>query len=150
MNESFRTKLMRYKFNFFPAYRRTGGRVTFISDNFKYVKIKLPLNWTTRNIVGTIFGGSIYSAVDPIYMVMFMKILGSEYIIWDKSAVIDFRRPGRDVLEAEFKIDESMVEDIIATLENKRSTKKTFVVELYDRKKVLCARVEKVLYFSKK
>ena len=66
--ESLKTKLLRFGLNFFPAYRGSGARAIFVSDDWKEVHIKLPLNWRTRNYVGTIFGGSMYSAVDPIYM----------------------------------------------------------------------------------
>ncbi|HBE81322.1 MAG TPA: DUF4442 domain-containing protein, partial [Blastocatellia bacterium] len=66
MPESFESKRFRWGFNLFPAYRGTGGRVTYIADDWKEVRVKLPLNWRTRNYVGTIFGGSIYGAVDPI------------------------------------------------------------------------------------
>ena len=56
------------------------------------VRVKLPLNWRTRNYVGTIFGGSLYGAVDPVYMIMLMKVLGRDYVVWDKAASIRFRR----------------------------------------------------------
>jgi hypothetical protein len=51
--------------------------------------VKLPLWWRTRNVVGTIFGGSIYAAVDPFYMLMLIKVLGREYVVWDKAAAFD-------------------------------------------------------------
>jgi len=60
------------------------------------VRIRLPLIWRTRNYVGTIFGGSLYGAVDPIYMIMLIKALGPDYIVWDKAATIRFLRPGRE------------------------------------------------------
>ena len=88
MSESLRTRIMRWGFNLFPALRRTGGRITYISSDLKQVRLKVPLNWRTRNYVGTIFGGCMYGAVDPVYMVMFIKLLGSGYIVWDKSATI--------------------------------------------------------------
>ena len=59
------------------------------------VRVKIPLNWKTRNGVGTIFGGSLYAAVDPIYMTMLIKLLGPDYLVWDKSAAIRFLKPGR-------------------------------------------------------
>ena len=61
-------------FNLFPSYRRSGGRVCFISDNWKEVHIKLRYSWKTRNYVGSVFGGSIYAALDPIYMVQLICI----------------------------------------------------------------------------
>lgn len=73
MSESFKTRLMRWGFNFFPAYRRTGARITYVSADWQEVRISLPLNWKTKNYVGTIFGGSMYGAVDPVYMVMFIN-----------------------------------------------------------------------------
>lgn len=54
----------------------------------------MPESWRTRNYVGTIFGGSLYGALDPI-MIMLIKLLGPEYEVWDKAASIRFRRPGR-------------------------------------------------------
>lgn len=60
MAESWASLAARWYFNFFPAYRGTGARVTYISGTWNEIRIKLPLNWRTRNYVGTICGGSIY------------------------------------------------------------------------------------------
>ena len=149
MNESFRTKMMRWKFNLFPVYRRTGGRITYIADDFKEVHIKVPLNWKTRNYVGTIFGGSMYGAVDPIYMVMFIKLLGSDYIVWDKSAVIHYKRPGQSSLRAEFLVDEEDLRTIKEDLEEKKQTNRTYTIKLIDENSKVCALIEKTLYFRK-
>jgi hypothetical protein len=56
---------MRWGFNFFPAFRGTGARITYIAGDYREMRVELPLNWRTRNYVGTIFGGSLYGAVDP-------------------------------------------------------------------------------------
>src|SRR5437764_10192626 len=102
MPESFATRVMRWKMNFFPAYRGTGARVTYIADDYSEVRIRLPLSWRTRNLVGTIFGGSLYGSVDPIYMIMLIRLLGPGYVVWDKAATIRFRKPGRTTLRATF------------------------------------------------
>jgi hypothetical protein len=70
-----------------PVYRGTGGRLKYIAEDWSEIKLVLPLSWRTRNYVGTIFGGSIYSAVDPIYMLMPIRRLGPEFIVWDKSSI---------------------------------------------------------------
>ena len=90
MSESWSTRLDRWKFNLFPAYRGTGGRVTYIRGDWSEVRIVVPLSWRTRNYVGTIYGGSLYGAVDPIYMLMLMRSLGPEYVVWDKAAAIRY------------------------------------------------------------
>ena len=81
MQRSLATKILRWGFNFFPAYRSTGGHVTHIVGNWLRNPIKMPLNWRTRNYVGTIYGGSMYGAIDTIYIMMLIKILGTEYIV---------------------------------------------------------------------
>src|SRR5436853_1768517 len=105
MSESFRSRRLRWWFNLFPAYRGTGGRVSYIAADFREVRVRLPLSWRTRNAVGTIFGGSMYGAVDPIYMIMLMSILGRDYVVWDKAATIRFRKPGKTTLHATFTVD---------------------------------------------
>ncbi len=147
--ESFRTRLLRWRLNFFPAYRSTGARVTYIADGFHEVHIKLPLNWKTRNYVGTIFGGSIYAAVDPIYMVMFIHLLGPGYVVWDKAAHVEFKRPGRTTLTARFKVEPAELASIRVRLDAEEKLDRTFRIEIVDEEGTVCAVVEKVIYFRK-
>src|SRR5512145_941822 len=104
MPESLRTRVQRFGFNLFPAYRGTGGRVTYIAHDWREVRVEIPLSRRTRNYVGTIFGGSMYGAVDPIYMLMLIRCLGADYVVWDKAATIRFLRPGRSTLRANFEL----------------------------------------------
>jgi hypothetical protein len=108
---------VRWRFNTFPAYRGTGARVTFIRHDFMEARVELPLWWRTRNYMGTIFGGSLYGAVDPFYMLMLIKVLGPGYVVWDKAASIRFRRPGRTTLYAAFRLDQADVDSIREELE---------------------------------
>ena len=150
MGESFRSRLRRYAFNFFPAYRGTGGRVTYIADDFKTIRIKVPLNWRTRNYVGSIYGGSMYGAIDPMYMIMFIKLLGPKYIVWDKAATIRFKKPGRSTLTAQFTVDDAELDSIRSELEQKEKIDRVYTVDLLDMDKVICASFEKTIHFSKK
>lgn len=116
MPESTSTRVTRWRFNWFPAYRGTGGRITYIASDWREVRIRLPLNWRTRNYVGTIFGGSMYGAIDPLYMVMLIHCLGPGYVVWDKAATIRFRRPGAETLFATFLLTEADLDAIRATV----------------------------------
>jgi len=150
MAESLRTRMTRLAFNFFPAYRGTGARITYIARDWREIRIELPLSLRTRNYVGTIFGGSMYGAVDPIYMVMLIRNLGPDYVVWDKSASIRFRRPGRTTLHARFTLDQAELDAIRAALETERSVDRTYTVELADREGVVHAQVEKVIHVRRK
>ena len=150
MPESFRSKRFRWGFNLFPAYRGTGGRVIYIADDWHEIRVKLPLNWRTRNYVGTIYGGSIYGAIDPIYMLMLMRILGDGYVVWDKAANVRFRKPGKGTLFANFLLTSDEVRKIKELAETARSIDRIYNVELKDRDGVVHAQIEKTLYIAKK
>ena len=149
MAESWRTRLTRWRFNWFPAYRGTGAWVMYIASDWREVRIKLPLNIQTYNYVGTIFGGSMYAAVDPFYMIMLIRNLGKGYVVWDKAASIRFKKPGRTTLYARFTLDEAELAAIRAALEQARSIDRTYRVELTDAQGVVCAEIEKVTYIRR-
>lgn len=150
MPESFATKFDRWKFNFFPAYRGTGARVVYISDDYREIKIKIPLSWRTRNYVGTIYGGSMYSGIDPIYMLMLIKNLGREYVVWDKAAAIRFKRPGKETLFAEFLLTQKELDEIKEILKTQKSVDRIYNVELKNEAGKIHCRIEKTLYIANK
>lgn len=150
MPESFASKIDRIKFNFFPAYRGTGARVVYIADDYRQIRVKIPLSWRTRNYVGTIYGGSLYAGIDPIYMLMLIKILGRGYIVWDKAAKIRFKRPGKEALFADFLLTESETGEIKRLLETEKSVDRVYNVELVDKNGKVHAIIEKTLYIARK
>ena len=150
MPESFRTRLTRYAYNFFPAYRGTGARVRYIADDFREVRVELPLSWRTRNYVGTIFGGSLYGGVDPFYMLMLIQLLGPDYVVWDEAAKIEFKKAARTTMFAKFAIDDQEIAAIKSELEHEPVLHRVYHVDLADQQGVLHASVEKTLYIRKR
>ena len=149
MAESFRTRLLRWRFNVFPAYRGTGARVRYIAHDLREIVIELPLSWRTRNYVGTIFGGSMYAAVDPMLMIMLIRCLGPGYTVWDKAATIRFLRPGKSTLRATFRLDDAELEAIRAELATKRSIDRVYLIDLVSDDGTPHATVEKTIYVRK-
>jgi acyl-coenzyme A thioesterase PaaI-like protein len=143
-------KLRCWSFYVFGCYRGTGGRLRFISEDWSEVRLELPLSWRTRNYVGTIFGGSIYSAVDPIYMLMLIHRLGDGFVVWDKAASIQFKKPGKETLQARFVVSDEELGAIRSALETQRSVDRSYTVELKDSAGTVCAVVEKVIYIRRK
>lgn len=150
MKESFRSRLRRWAFNLIPAWRGTGAWITYLADDFGEVQVRLPLSWRTRNYVGTIFGGSMYGAVDPIYMIMLIKRLGSGYVVWDKAASIRFRRPGRSTLQATFRVTDHEVASIRAALRDVDRVERSYTVDLTDAEGEVHASVEKLIHIRRK
>ena len=149
VREAIAERLRCWMFYLYPCYRGTGGRLKHIAGDWSEVRLELPLSRRTRNYVGTIFGGSIYGAVDPIYMLMLIRRLAAGYVVWDRAARIEFLKPGRTTLHARFSVPDEEIAAIRAVLEQERSTNRTYSVELADGSGEVCARVEKVIYIRR-
>src|SRR5215471_1742481 len=98
---------MRFFLNIYPPYFFSQTRVKYIAPDWREIIVELPKTLLTRNYVGTTFGGSLYAASDPFFMLMLIKILGiKDHIVWDKGAKIDFKRPARSKITYHFVITE--------------------------------------------
>ena len=150
MPESLKSRVLRWQFNLFPAYRGSGARVTYIAADFREIRVKVPLSLRTRNYVGTIFGGSMYAAVDPMYMIMLIRLLGRDYLVWDKAATIRFRRPGRSTLFATFTLGDEELDAVRAATASGEPVNRTYNVDLVDAEGVIHASIEKVIYVKRK
>ena len=150
MAESFRSRLARWGFNWFPAFRCTGGRITYVAADWREVRVRLPFSWRVRNYVGTMFGGSLYAATDGIYMVMLIKQLGPGYVVWDKGAGIRFKKPCRTTVYATFAIDERETDAIRALLAAEPKIDRQYQVDWTDREGTVYATVETTIHIRRK
>jgi acyl-coenzyme A thioesterase PaaI-like protein len=136
--------------NLYPPYLGAGVRVRAVSPDFRRVEVQMPLRWYNRNYVGTHFGGSLYSMVDPFYMLMLIQVLGPDYIVWDRAAAIEFLQPGRGTLHAAFHLTDTDLEAIHAHTADGGKYLPEFTVAVVDAKGDLVARVKKTLYVRRK
>lgn len=142
--------MMKFLFNLYPPYIGAGVKVEKISADRRYMKVSLKLRFYNRNYVGTQFGGSIYSMTDPHFMFLLINNLGHDYIVWDKAARIDFLKPGKTHLIAEFRIDEALINQV----KQKTASGDKYIFDLpvtvFDLEGQAIAQVNKTLYVRKK
>jgi hypothetical protein len=136
--------------NFWPPFWGAGIKVDFIARDYQTVRMRLKRRPWTKNIVGTQYGGSIYSMTDPIYMVMFLVLLGRDYIVWDKAATIRFRKPGRSDLTAEFCITSEDLTNIRQRLRAVESIDWHTDVWVKDSSGEVVAEVHKIVHIRNK
>ncbi len=143
--------LFKYGFNLSPMYRRSTARVTHVSEDLLQVTVKLPITYKNRNYVNSIFGGSMFSAVDPIPMVQLINLLDKNYVIWDKSAEILFKRPAKEHLYAEFNYTLQELEEIKVQVAQQNEMEIIKITNLTNRDKtqVFC-QVKKTIYIADK
>ena len=127
-----------------------GIRVTRLDQDWKAVDVELKLRFFNRNYVGSHYGGSLYSMTDPFYMLMLIENLGREYVVWDKSATIRFRRPGTGTVKAEFRLSDQQFAEIRTQLETSEKVEPAFTVEVRDSSGQVVAQVEKIVQVRKK
>ncbi|WP_224332731.1 DUF4442 domain-containing protein [Haloprofundus halobius] len=149
MSESLRTRLARLGFNLHPTYRSTGGRVRYVAADWSRVQVELPLTWRTKNVYGTMFGGSMYAAVDPVYVIMLNQRLGDGFTVWDRAAEIEFKRPGDRTLYADFRLPDEEIETIRERIDPGESTDREYDVRLFDEEGTVYAEVSKTLYVGR-
>ncbi len=143
-------KFLRHLLNFYGPYRGAGITIKHLADDFSSATISMPLRWYNKNYVGTHFGGSLYSMVDPFHMLLIMNQLGREYIVWDKSAQIDFISPGTGTVTAHFQVTPEQIEDIRKNTAQGNKYLPTFEVEVLNADGTLVAKAIKTLYIRKK
>ncbi|RMG96621.1 MAG: DUF4442 domain-containing protein [Chloroflexi bacterium] len=143
-------KLLKRLLNIYPPYLGAGVRIDYISDDWKELHVSMSLRWYNRNAFGTHFGGSLYSMIDPHLVLLLVQLLGKEYIVWDKSARIEFIKATKKRVVSVIRISDEVLADIRRHTENGQKYLPTFVVEIKDEEGDLVARVEKVLYVRRK
>jgi acyl-coenzyme A thioesterase PaaI-like protein len=148
--ESAYTRIYRIGFNAFPAYHCSGGRVRFIARDWKEIHVSIKRHLTTRNYVGTVFGGSSFGALDPMYMIMLIKNLGPDYVVWDKSAQVKFIRPIVKRVCARFLIDDKLLSDIRETVAREKEMTLTLPVWFEDKAGKKYVEMDKKLYIADK
>lgn len=138
------------KINMYPAFLGMGVRVRSYRDDFTCFEVELRSRWYNRNLFGTHFGGSLYSMCDPFYVFIVTMNLGRGYIVWDKSAAIEFLKPAKGTILGIFEIDKSRLEEIRGEVDELGKNTYHFEAELTDETGLVVARVNKEVYVRSK
>lgn len=142
--------IYKYGFNWSPMYRRTTARIIEVSDDLHKVVITLKLNWKNRNYAGSMFGGSMLAATDPIYMIQLIQILGNDFVVWDKSVEARYRKPAKSRIFGEFIFTSEEIAYIKQNVADKNEIDITKTMHLVDAEQNKIATFNKTLYIADK
>lgn len=124
-----------------------------IDSGFRGADVKINRSLITLNFGKAIFGGTIYTAADPFYAMLFGQLLkhkGYNISIWLKSASIQFLRPGRTDLYYRIVITEEMIDEIEKELEANAVFVKSYSIKIYSKTGDLYAIAKNEIYIRKK
>jgi len=137
---------LRTGINGYGPYTGAGIEVVHLAEDASEVRVSMPLTEGNANLVGTQFGGSLYSMVDPHLLILLMQRLGREYVVWDKSATIDFLRPGTTTVHATIRVEDEQLDEIRRRTEAGAPYLPEWTLTITDDEGKAVARVKKVLW----
>jgi acyl-coenzyme A thioesterase PaaI-like protein len=88
----------------YPPFRAMGMRVLDVKNDWREVRILLPLNWRSKNPGGVMFGGWQAALADPIAALACARVFPG-HSVWTRAMTIDFQRGGSTDLELRFRMD---------------------------------------------
>ena len=136
--------------NLWPPFLFAGIRVLELSDDMRHARVVLKRHWYNRNFVGTHFGGSLFAMTDPFWMIMTLYRLGEGYIVWDRSAAIEFVEATKAPVFAEFTLDDATIDEIRAATAKDEKYLRWFETEVRTAEGSTVARVRKEIYVRRK
>lgn len=143
-------RFFKFLLNIYGPYLGAGVTIEEIAEDWRYMRVSMKLRWYNRNAMGVHFGGSIYSMIDPHLVLMHMQLLGSDYLVWDQSATIEFLRPGTGKLSADFHLTDDEIDTIKEKADNGATCRPEYHLKIVNQKNKTVARVIKKLYVKKK
>jgi acyl-coenzyme A thioesterase PaaI-like protein len=145
-HDSWNPEALRARLHGYLPYAGAGILVTHIAEDASEVRVEMPLTDSNVNLVGTHFGGSLYSMVDPHLMFLLIQRLGTDYVVWDKEANINFRKPGLGTVHATIRITDEEVEAIRSATANGDKHLPQWTLVILDAQDEVVATVLKTLY----
>lgn len=144
--------LFKYKrlLNLYPPFIGAGIRLKEYNKKGTSYLVEMKLRWYNRNVYGTHFGGSLYAMCDPFFVFAAYAYLGENYIIWDKSASIEFKRPGKGTVRALFHIPDDRLEQMKKAVDEEGKKTFHFKADVKDKDQNVVAIVNKEIYIRKK
>jgi len=113
------------------------------------VDVKINKSLFNKNYNGSIYGGTIYSATDPFYAILFDQLLqrkGFKTRVWLKSASIQYLKPGHDDLFFTVVITDDMLNEAIEALTTLGKFVKAYPMEITNKSGEICATVTNEVY----
>ena len=136
--------------NLYPPFLGAGINVKHINEDCTRFEVRMKLRWYNRNLFGTHFGGSLYAMTDPFFVFIVGHYLGREYIVWDKTATIRFKLPGKGTMTAIFEISHEELARIKEEVDELGKKTYWYTAEVKGPKGETVATVEKEVYVRKK
>ncbi|MGL6290537.1 MAG: DUF4442 domain-containing protein [Silanimonas sp.] len=138
--------VLRHVLNFWPPFAFSGIHVTRLGRDWRSAEVELRMRPWNRNYVGTHFGGSLFAMTDPFWMILVMRALGPDYVVWDKAGEIEFVKPGRGTVRCGFEVTDALLAELRAAAADGGKVLRWMDCPIVDASGDVVAHVRKQLY----
>ncbi len=143
----FRIFFLKLTLNLFPPLFFNRIYLKNISSDYKEMNVILKKSIFNINYYKSVFGGSIFSACDPYFPIMYYNIFKErKLIVWVKSAEIKYIIPANSTLRLNFKISNRQIKEVEDALLLNGKHEITNEVSAINNENMVCAQAAIQIY----
>lgn len=138
---------------YYPPLFFMGLRIDFIAPDYQSLRASLPLRWYARNFHGTMFGGHLCAASDPLPALMCARIFqmaGKSVEVWTRANAVEFIKPARGRVEMRIEVSDKDIATMSDELDRSGKTFHEFQFNFYDRGGAIIAAVKNTVYLKRR
>ena len=123
--------------------------VVRFEKGFTGARVKIIKSILNRNYNGSIFGGTIFTAADPFYPLLFHQLFtkkGYRVVAWSKSAEIQFLKAGLTDLYFDIKLDTNEIAEAEHILKTAGKYVKAHPIDIYNKNGEICVSLTNEVY----
>ena len=141
--------LLKWIMRFYPPLLFQRIWVVRLEKGFTGVRVKINKSILNRNYNGSIFGGTIFTAADPFYPLLFHQLFtqkGYNVLAWSKSAEVQFLKAGLTDLYFDIKVTQIEIDEAEHILNTIGKYVKSHSIDIYNKNGEICASITNEVY----
>ena len=144
-------RFLRFILNIYPPLLFNRIVLIEISRDFSEMNVIIKKSLFNMNFYKSIFGGTIFSACDPYFPIMYYNIFkkrNKKLVIWLKSAKINYIKPANTNLRLQFKINKNNIHKIEEDISSKGKSEIWHKIQAINKDGVPCAEADMLIYLK--
>lgn len=120
-----------------------------VATDFRSCEIHVTPSLLNRNLQRTVFGGTLFSAFDPFYAILFWQYFahrGHPLEAWLKSAEVNYKKPVNSRISIRFELDDQSLTEADAALTNDGRFQKWMLARAIDQEGDCCVEARLLVY----
>ncbi|MFD0749466.1 DUF4442 domain-containing protein [Mucilaginibacter calamicampi] len=136
--------LLKWVLRFYPPLFFQRIWVVNIEKDFSGLQVNISKSILNRNYNRSIFGGTIFSAADVCYPVLFHQLLsrkGYKVAVWSRSAHIDFLKKSNGTIKFGISLSDKDISEAEQVLNEHGKHIKSYPIVIYNNNGDVCVNV---------